>query len=274
MSSFRHSKKSLVALLVGAPLSLSLVACGSGESSEESDASASESTVTSTTSAEDTTEESESEASESTDASDDAEGDEGADGAEGADGDDAEGDANAAGGNEPAANSNNANNAGAAAAGAGAGQNPYTGGRSASAPDVPANQSSGEPAAVGEVEAAVQNQFDPAHYENMLTLWDHTQGATCASALQTSQQAAKDQMAEQMPAELQNVDIYALMEDPTVGPVVRDQLAAQPGPAAPQLNSINNVDVSGQQATVNVSTNEGEQDMSFVNEGGVWKVCS
>ena len=258
MLHFARTKKSLVALLVGAPLSLSLVACGASEDSEGDAATADGSTVTSTTAAsasgksgtaESSASPTESETSAATD--------------DVADTDDVAGGGKAVEGAEPASGGKSTTSGTSAA-------------RSDTAPDVQAEGATGDPAEIDEVESAVRNQFDSAHYANMATLWDHTQRSTCASALQASQQEAKAMMAQEVP-ELQGVDVFALMEDPNIGPVVRQELVNQPAPAAPTLNSIGSIDVDGDQATAQVnSTTDGQtadQTLTFANEGGTWKVC-
>lgn len=269
MPSFSHVKKPLIALLVGAPLSLGLVACGSGGEAEEGAASDERSTVTSTSA----TESEGAEGSAADEPSDESENPEGSD----ADSADSNGEAGRDGGNaddRDGADAGQGAQGGRAAGGAGA----AGGGRSDTAPTVEARETTGDPAVTAEVQAAVQNQFDSAHYANMATLWDHTQQSTCASALESSQQEAKQMMAQELPGEVQGLDVFSLMNDPNVGPVVRQELANQPAPAAPQLNSIDSVEVDGGQATVQVNaTTDGQastQAMNFVNEGGTWKLCN
>ncbi|MDR7329693.1 hypothetical protein [Corynebacterium guangdongense] len=257
--SVNRTKKSLVALLVGAPLSLSLVACGASADSE-GDTTADGSTVTSTTAAP-ASEKSETAASSESSAESEASA---------ADDKETAGDEEAAGTKDKSP----------------AGEKPAPGAKSApsgtsvalsdTAPDVRAEGTTGDPAAAAEVESAVRNQFDSAHYANMATLWDHTQRSTCAPALQASQQEAKAMMAQELP-EMQGMDVFALMEDPNVGPVVREQLVNQPAPPAPTLNSIRSINVDGDQATAQVNSTTdgqaGDQTLTFANEGGTWKVC-
>ncbi len=263
MSSVIRTKKSLITVLAGVPLSVGLVACGAGEEVDGM-AATERSTVTSTTSADKPEESDDVESSEEPTQSEQADAAEGTGTAddESADGKPAD--------KEAAGEKTTGDRAPAVTEGKPA--------RSASAPKAEAEESTGDPAVIAEVEAAVQNQFDGAHYANMATLWDHTQRSTCASALAASQQEAKQAMAQELPVEMQGLDVFAMMDDPNVGPIVRQELVNQPAPAAPTLNSIDSVTVDGGRATVQLNSTTGgqsaDQTLNFVNEDGAWKVCA